>query len=246
VAAESHVRPATPDDDAVIGRLAAEGDATADAPYLALIRSQHGRLLVADAGGEVVAFGGVVDIDDVSMLTDLFVAAAHRGRGHGARLLQALFADRPRRMTFSSVHPAAHAAYASAGMEARWRLLYLEGEATGGGVLPPEGPWQHERSGLVDEWRRAGARVSADLVLMREGDGHRLARLQHEQPVPLVDRVLAGLDHGSRVSMCVPEGSELARWAQTHGFRVTDHDTFRATPGVELPADLHVLDPGLA
>ena len=38
----------------------------------------------------------------------------------------------------------------------------------------------------------------------------------------------------------------FARWAQDNGFAMYDYDSFCATPGVELPGDLHCLDPGLA
>lgn len=68
------IREATSSDDGVMHAIALEGDAAADAGYLALLRSQGARLLVAEVEGRVVAFGGVVDVDAVSMLSDLFVA----------------------------------------------------------------------------------------------------------------------------------------------------------------------------
>ena len=134
------VRQASSSDDLVMDAIAREGDASADADYLALVRSQHGRLLVAERDDRVVAFGGVVDIDGVAMLTDLFVAADARGAGIGTMLLDALFDGSSRRMTFSSKHPAALAAYQRVGMEPQWRLLYLKGVANGGGTgLPVAG-----------------------------------------------------------------------------------------------------------
>ena len=55
------IREAALADDAVIDAIAREGDASADAEYLALVRSQAGRLLVAELAGKVVAYGGVVE-----------------------------------------------------------------------------------------------------------------------------------------------------------------------------------------
>ena len=243
---EPLIREAAPEDDAVIGRIAAEGDAGADAAYLALLRHLGTRLHVAVAGEQVVGFSGVLDLPDAAMLTDLFVSAEARGRGYGSRLLSVAFADRPRRMTFSSGHPAAHAAYERFEMTARWRLVYLQGTATGGGMLPAEGPWRHDRQRLVDHWASQGAHVSPDVVVLVADDGVRIARLQHEEPVPLVEAVLGGLAAGTPVTMCVPETSELATWAADQGFVVTEFDTYRTTPGVELSPALHVLDPGLA
>ena len=85
------IREATSSDDSVMDAIAREGDASADAEYLSLVRSQHGRLLVAESDGRVVAFGGVVDVDGVTMLADLFVAADARGAGIGTQLLNELF-----------------------------------------------------------------------------------------------------------------------------------------------------------
>ena len=123
-----------PSDDEVMDTIAREGNASADASYLALVRSQQGRLLVAESAGRVTAYGGVVDIDGVAMLSDLFVAADARGAGIGGLLLQELLDGFRDRMTFSSKHPAALAAYRRMGMQPRWRLLYLKGRALGGGA----------------------------------------------------------------------------------------------------------------
>jgi hypothetical protein len=46
--------------------------------------------------------------------------------------------------------------------------------------------------------------------------------------------------------MCVPDYSPVATWSQKNGFVITDYDTFCATPNVQLPPDLHCLNPGLA
>ena len=54
------------------------------------------------------------------------------------------------------------------------------------------------------------------------------------------------IDTTDIVTMCTPEYTEVARWAQDHGFAMYDYDSFCATPGVELPGDLQCLNPGLA
>ena len=233
-------------DDAVMDAIAREGDASADAKYLALVRSQGGRLLVAESDSRVVAYGGVVDIDGVAMLSDLFVAADARGLGVGTRLLQELFNGSSRRMTFSSKHPAALAAYQRTGMEPLWRLLYLRGVAVGGAGELPAGQWLHGRIALVEEMARQGAHVSTDIVSVSDGNGVWIARLDSARPVGALTAALAGLTPGTIVTMCTPEHSPVAQWAQDKGFAVVDYDTFCATPNVDIAGDLHCLDPGLA
>jgi GNAT superfamily N-acetyltransferase len=240
------IREASLSDDAVMDAIAREGDASADAQYLALVRSQEGRLLVADLADRVVAYGGVVDIDGVAMLCDLFVAAEARGMGIGTQLLQELLDASSRRMTFSSKHPAAHAAYRRAGMEPMWRLLYLSGVAIGGGAELPLDKWRHGRAALVEQMARQGAHVSSDVVWMPEKNGVWIARLQSARPVEAFAAAIAGLTAGTVVTMCTPEHSDVARWAQDNRFSMYDYDSFCATPGVELPGDLHCLHPGLA
>ena len=239
------LRAAVSSDDAVMDAIAREGDASADANYLALVRSQHGRLVVAETDDRVVGYGGVVDIDGVTMLTDLFVAADARGSGTGTQLLAELFDGSSRRMTFSSKHPAALAAYGRMGMEPQWRLLYLEGTANGGGTGLAAATWQHERLSLVERMASQGAHVTADVVSIPDEGAIWIARVQTARPVKAVSATLAGLARGSKVKLCVPEYSPLATWALKSGFAEVDFDTFCATPDVALPPDLHCLDPGL-
>jgi GNAT superfamily N-acetyltransferase len=239
------VREASPSDDAAMDEIAREGDASAGAMYLELVRAERGRLLVAEWAGRVIAYGGVVDIGGTTMLTDLFVAADSRGTGVGTKLLVELFDGTSRRMTFSSKHPAAHAAYRRSGMEPQWRLLYLKGPATGGGTGHPVSKWRHDRSTLVEAMARQGAHVSSDVVWMPDPTGIWLARLHSDRPIEPLSVALAGLPRDTVVSMCVPEYSPVAAWSQDNGFEVVDYDTFCATPNVQLPPDLHCLDPGL-
>lgn len=240
------IREASWSDDGVMHAIAVEGDAAADADYLALLRSEAARLLVAELEGRVVAFGGVVDVDGVSMLSDLFVAADARGVGIGTMLLQDLFDGSAHRMTFSSKHPAALAAYQRVGMQPQWRLLYLEGSAVGGGARPAVEPWRHDRLALVEQMAGQGAHVSADVVAIAHHAAVWIARLQSAQPVAALAATLAGLTRGTVVTMCTPEHSQVAVWAQQNGFAVVNHDTFCATSHADIPDDLHCLDPGLA
>lgn len=242
----ARIREALPSDDEVMDAIAREGDASADASYLAFVRSQHGRLLVAESEERVTAYGGVVDIDGTAMVCDLFVAADARGAGVGSLLLQELLDGFRDRMTFSSKHPAALAAYRRLGLQPQWRLLYLKGRALGGGAGMPAAAWQHDRHSLVQEMERQGAHVTADAVSMPDKGGVWIMRLHSTRPIKVLSATLAGLTAGTVVTMCTPEHSTVAAWAQKNGFEVEDHDTFCATPDLDLPDDLHCLDPGLA
>ena len=240
------IREASSADDAVMDAIAREGDASANAMYLELVRSQRGRLLVAETGGRVVAYGGVVDVDGIAMLTDLFVSADARGTGIGTELLQQLFAGTTRRMTFSSQHPAALPVYRRLGMEPRWRLLYLEGRALGGGAALPVEPWRHDRQSLVEQMARQGAYVTGDVVSMPDKGGIWIMRLHSTDPIDALAAAIQAMPAGMMVTICTPEHSPIAVWAQARGFVVTDHDTFCATPDADIAPDLHCLDPGLA
>lgn len=92
----------------------------------------HGSLLVAERDGAVTGFGATLRIGAgtraVSMLTDLFVHPAAHGTGTGRAILERLWADEPRRMTFSSLHAHALPLYTSFGVDAWWPLLYLRGD----------------------------------------------------------------------------------------------------------------------
>lgn len=244
------IREAEPADAAMLDRIAREGDAEATPEYLALLHSQHARLLVAEIDGSVVAFGGVVPVGapiDALMLTDLFVTTAARGRGVGGRLLTALFGDSERRMTSSSKHDAALPAYQRAGMVPRWRLLYFVGCGSGpaGAKLPANEAWRHERGDLVEAWSRCGGHVGNDVATVVEDGDIRIARLQSADPLAVLRDTLRSIDAAITVRLCVPEHSPVASAVVALGFTVEDNDIWCASPGVELPDDLHVFDPGL-
>ena len=128
-----------------------------------------------------------------AMLCDLFVAADARGMGVGTQLLGELFDGSSGRMTFSSKHAAAHAAYRRAGMEPRWRLLctfaVLPSAVDHSGQLVSGGT---DRAALVEQMARQGAHVSTDVVSMPEGNGVWIARLQSARPVEALAAAVAG------------------------------------------------------
>jgi ribosomal protein S18 acetylase RimI-like enzyme len=108
----------------------------------------HGQFLVGvrdasldkrRAGGapeqyRVIGFGATRQIGAgpaaISMLTDLFVDPAAHGTGTGRAILDALWAQQPRKMTFSSLHSNALPLYTSFGVDAWWPLLYLGGDVS--------------------------------------------------------------------------------------------------------------------
>jgi GNAT superfamily N-acetyltransferase len=232
------IRTARDGEQPRLHEIAVAGGAAVTPRYLATLEALGAELLVAELDGAAAAFGAVIDADGITMLTDLFVDPAARGLGLGSALVDALFVGAERRMTFSSKHPAAWAAYRRAGMEPRWRLLYLDGMWVGSGLPFEPGEWRHGRRELVAHYAATGARVGEDLVL----DGTHVARVCSADPISVLQRSLAS----GPVSLCAPEHSPVGAWALAHDFSVSDFDTFFASPGVTLADDLHVLDPGLA
>jgi GNAT superfamily N-acetyltransferase len=101
-----------------------------------------GRVVVAEAGDDVVGFGAVQRIGagaaSVSVLCDLFVDPAAHGSGYGRAMLSELWGGARRRMTFSSLHAHAMPLYTSFGVDAWWPLLYLYG---GAGSVPMPAGW---------------------------------------------------------------------------------------------------------
>lgn len=243
----AQIRAATPIDFERIGEIGAEGGSADTGPrYLSFVAAS-GRLLVADEGGQLVAFGGMVPAGPVAMVTDLFVASSARGRGLGGVLLTELVSGRQHRMTCSSQRPAALAAYRRVGMVPRWHLLYLEGPAIGGGPPLPSAPWAHERADLVEFFAEGGATVSADVVVQAGSDGGAtVLRLQHDAPIEHMRLTLAASPRGVPVRACVPAVHPLAHWLSAEGFRLVDRDVFCSTDQVAWPADLSCVHPGLA
>ena len=200
-------------------------------------------------------FSGAVSIGDTVMVTDLFVDPAHRGTGLGTALLQAVLDGASRRMTCSSTHPGALAAYSSAGLSPRWRLLTMRGRALGGGVPLTTSPWRHDRRELVEYFRSRGAVVSGDRVVLPSGgaadgsaDGgvtHQVLRLITDDHAADLASILAALPAGATVELSVPETHPAVGWLESHGFELVEHDVFFADDGVHLVPQLCLVHRGL-
>ena len=235
-----------PGDHARLIQIAAQGDfIECVSGYLSFI-ADVGRLLCATIDGEVVAFGGMIPVGDVAMVTDLFVSSAARGQRVGGRLLAALLAGRRRRMTFSADNPAALAAYRRAGMEPRGRLLYLSGAALGGGSPVTPAAWAHDRDDLVHHLAAQGAIVAANAVFMAESSGVEVLRLDAPNAIDECHQLLRAFDAGTNLTAYVPERCALAVWLLARDFVAIDHDVLCTTPWVDLPPTLAALHPGLA
>jgi GNAT superfamily N-acetyltransferase len=119
-----------------------------------------GRMVVAEAGGEVEGFAAIVTRGGVTMLADLYVEPSRHGRGIGSALLDATMGDAWPRQTFSSTHPNALPLYIRAGMAPRWVSLYLTGDpgafggrsAVGDGVSASDGADPAELAELERSW----------------------------------------------------------------------------------------------
>jgi GNAT superfamily N-acetyltransferase len=139
-AASATIRTATEDDLRAIDAVLRANDEPppgepmyppgAQDPYLGhLIR--RGTTAVAEVDGAIVGFGATVFTGRATHLADLFVLPALQGRGHGGRLLAAVFGDRFPRTTFSSADPRAMPLYVRAGMAPLWPSLYVAGDPRG-------------------------------------------------------------------------------------------------------------------
>ena len=226
-------------DDLIIDAIAKEGDASAGADYLELVRSQDGVLLVAEREGSVVGYGAIVDIDGVAMLCDLFVTASAHGRGSGRSCSSGCWTV----VAADDVQLQARGCLAR--VRSRRHVAPVE-EPVSGGCRHGRRPGSRSRAlasrgagASSTSSPRQGAVVAGDVVVMPEkapDAGWWLMRLQGDAAVEAFARVRAALPAGSKLTLCAPEYSEVATSALADGFRVTDYDTFCATPDVELPA----------
>ncbi len=88
-----------------------------------------GRLLVAEAAGNVVGFGATLERSGTTYLADLFVRPEHQGRGIGRSLVDALLADVSGPLfTFASETPSAQHLYFTMGMNPVGEFSYLRAE----------------------------------------------------------------------------------------------------------------------
>jgi GNAT superfamily N-acetyltransferase len=259
------IRAATAADETAIAAVATAHhisgrDSVHNPRYQALLRDR-GRLIVADDGGEVIGFGGMIPAAGVAMITDLFVLESHHGQGFGTRITDALLDGYERRMTFSSAHPAARAAYVRAGMTPRWTLRYLRGRAN-----PPPSPSlqgvevsraavQSDRPELVElfDWGRCFHIVDrAGLIV-----GHAIvtqvdSRLAIERlnttanHAAAMAALLGALTPNADVSACVPSESNAVPLLERIGFEQTETDLHLSSEPDLMPPTLAAVNPGLA
>jgi ribosomal protein S18 acetylase RimI-like enzyme len=94
--------------------------------YLAHLQ-EHGSLLVAESGGRIVGYAGLVDRGGFAYLTDLFVDPASQSLSIGRQLLeQILPTDSRTTCTLATTDYRAISLYTRAGMAPRWPNLLLE------------------------------------------------------------------------------------------------------------------------
>lgn len=222
----------------------------------------HGSLLVAERGGAVAGYGATLQIGSgpqaISMLADLFVDPAAQGTGCGRAILDTLWRDEARRMTFSSLHSRALPLYTGAGLDAWWPLLYLSGDIR---LLRQPAGWSVEAAGpdqvgtLELEWtgvdRTADHRMWAAWPLgtgvKASLDGRPVAagtvggapaeygvsHLAIDQATPAADAVLAVLSWldppGGRARVCLPAPHPATRALLAAGWHIHEFDLHMAT-----------------
>lgn len=231
-----------------------------DPRYLTHV-SAHGRVALREESGSVLGFGGVVDLRGTSFLTDLFVAPAARGAGHGGALLDVLWGGRATRATSSSQDPRALSAYARFGATPRWPLVRLRFP---GASVVPQVPVVHEAVTRGDAgWNLdldatetvrvlAGpGGVAATAVVRRDGDRWTVLRATTPDPrglaVLVADlRRLAGSEGVVEIAVPGPHAGFADLVAA--GGRIVDVDLWCATPdAVDLVDPTHELpSPALA
>lgn len=252
------LRPAVDNDLGRLVAIAAAGDGHGvDTAHLCHVQC-HGRLVVAEEadGAQVVGFGGVVEVPGAArpaaMVSDLFVDPAWRGRGIGGDLLTRLVDGYVGRMTCSSHHPAALAAYRRVGMEPRWPVRTMRGRAPRGevrsatdSVEASPGAWRHGRDELVARFAATGAEIGADHILTRRTDTVVVHRVESADAVGVVAALLDTLPPTTTVELSVPSPHPLSRWLDAHGFVEISTDMFCATPDVDIDPHLAVVDLGL-
>lgn len=230
--------------------------ADVDVSYYAHLVDQ-GRLVVAEAGGIVLGYSGVLPVDGSVHLTDLFVHPDAHGQGIGSAVLDAAWdaaADLVPRQTFSSLHPAALPLYVRAGMVPRWPLLYLRGDPSS----LPDSPYRVRDAGAAEltalerdwiGWDRAAeyahwcSRPGSRPLVVRDRETpvavaclsrtrarHTLTHLAVADESYLPDAVAALKPHaGSDLLVSVPGESRVLPVLVELGWRIVDRDLYCAS-----------------
>lgn len=234
---------------------------------------EHGRLVVAEASGVVIGYGGAIPVAGTRHLTDLFVHPDGHGRGIGRELLNAVWDasinDAPRQ-TFSSRHPAALPLYIRAGMVPRWPLLFVEGDPA---ALPPthltlRDVEVEEASDVEEVWfgwnrnaqyrywaTRPGARVVVVLegetpvavgCLSRSRDRYTLLHMAVVDRSLMVDAICAVTTLATGAVLLAMAGhSAVVPLTIAAGWRVIDHDLYCASDPELFDPERLVPHPGL-
>ena len=141
--------------------------------YLAHVR-ETGRLLVAEQGGAIIGFAGLVTRDAVSFLTDFFIRPTGQSAALGQALLAAILPPEGVRCTCSTADPRALALYIRAGMRPVWPQFWLRGTAQAQRTPAREITIDEARSASADRaliaWEAeiGGRQRAQDLAFWRE------------------------------------------------------------------------------
>ncbi len=120
-----------------------------------------GRAVVAEAGGEVVAFAGVFEQSGITYLADAFVRRDLLGRGLGRAVVGAVLAGAGTMLTSASHDPRALPLYARFGMRPVLPLLYLSGTRAAAAALAGADVELREPGGALADAVRLDAGASA-------------------------------------------------------------------------------------
>jgi GNAT superfamily N-acetyltransferase/antitoxin (DNA-binding transcriptional repressor) of toxin-antitoxin stability system len=149
---------------------------------------EHGTAAVVDLDGTMIGFGATVHSGRWTHLADLFVVTEQQGKGHGGRLVSAVFGDRRPRTTFSSDDPRAMPLYIRAGMLPLWPNVYVSGDpaslAQAQGVAVEPSTYE-EIAALDGQWAHLD-RISAMAYWHTLPDGRPYVVTRGGRPVALI------------------------------------------------------------
>ncbi|MFC7387878.1 GNAT family N-acetyltransferase [Sphaerisporangium rhizosphaerae] len=140
-------------------------DDWADMPDFLDAEREFGALVVGEAGGRVVGFGGILRRARVSHLGDLFVLPEHQSSGIGREILALLLPPGTPGVTFASDDGRALALYVRQGMRPVCPLLYLTFTP---GSARPDAPETPRASAPDGRPVRRAARARGDRPDVRE------------------------------------------------------------------------------
>jgi GNAT superfamily N-acetyltransferase len=215
-----------------------------------------GSMALAFSDGKLLGFAGWRQLGSSMVLTDCYVHPRSQGRGIGSRLL----AEAQHEITLSSGDPKALSIYVAAGMVPRWPAYYLRGApnriALPPGVSAVDNPDLIEHTFPIDASFLLHDLGATGLAIVRHGSPIGVAVVASRTPFWLwhgedaavlqsvayaeadawaVVAAAAGWPQGDGVEIQVPGLHPALPQLLEAGFRVEDHDTLMAAPGVALP-----------